>query len=1043
MKRRFRDPLILGLIWLGSGFCDRIWFALDHSVPAWDQADYLTGSLNYWQALQHPQWFSGEWWSSFWAISSKVPPLTYIIAAMVQQMFGTGPELATIALVLCSGVLIASVYGLGLVLFNRRVGLWAAGLVVLLPGLYRYRLEFLLDYPLTTVVSLCFWSLTVWWSLGRAKTPLSRTTVRQGWLWGLGFGLCLGLALLVKQTALFFLFVPIAWAGVRVLWQRQWQRLAQLIGGLLVSVLLFGPWYRINWLLILTSGKRATIDSAIAEGDPALNTLDAWVYYWKILPYLISWPLLLIPIVGLLIYGLKYGLKQSAIAKPNNLPSPHPPIWSLTWLGVFIVGGYLLCSLNINKDARYILPLVPVLSVFLAYGLTCWTNRWGKPMRWSTVGLATVLMMLNLFPLGGRGLTQLLSPRVQHLPYLGQPWPHPKVIAEIIKTQPYLRSNLGVLPSTPDINQHNFNYYGALANFQVYGRQVGTQAKQVKQDMRSLSWFLTKTGAQGSIPESQAAIVQAVEQGSEFELHQTWELPDTSQLKLYHKRQPPIAVKPLSIKPAGDQSSIKPTSFNGNGSLSTTLTSSPRVKLEQVTIPETSPAGVPVPVTYQWTGSWEQLKSGIVILTWQPVDLKVGKLFAKRGLLAKVNKLKVGKLFAKRGLLAKVDPLFAKRGLLAKVGQLFAKRGLLAKVGQLFAKRGLLAKVGQLFAKRGLLAKVNKLKVVRVAWPFGQGSTDTNLEPNNLQPSTDTNLQPSTDTNLQPNNLQPSTDTNLQPSTQTNLQPSTDTNLQPSTQTNLQPNNLQPTFRERQRRTTHRWLHDHGIAMGELHSSQLPPANSQFQVIERMAMFPPADIPAGSYTLKATYLNRQTGETYPIQVPTVTLTIDPAASPIPAPELDLITQMRILSTNLPKGLNGLEPVFEETARINQYDPIQDYLEQADLALSYRLESEPNNLDLAYALALSRVLQQDVEGAIAALKRVTQLDPQNPYAHAYLAFVYLYDWDGKDGEKALKPALKINRTIPELQALSGIAALMQGNVFKAWSVIQGLDLESDR
>ncbi len=876
MKRRFRDPLILGLIWLGSGFCDRIWFALDHSVPAWDQADYLTGSLNYWQALQHPQWFSGEWWSSFWAISSKVPPLTYIIAAMVQQLFGTGPELATIALVLCSGVLIASVYGLALVLFNRRVGLWAAGLVMLLPGLYRYRLEFLLDYPLTTVVSLCFWSLTVWWRLATAKRRLWRTRVRQEWLWGLGFGVCLGFALLVKQTAIFFLFVPIAWAGVRVLWQRQWQRFAQLIAGLLVSVLLFGPWYRINWLLILTSGKRATIDSAIAEGDPALNTLDAWVYYWKILPYLISWPLLLIPIVGLLIYGLKYGLKQSPIAKQNNLPSPHPPIWSLTWLGVFIVGGYLLCSLNINKDARYILPLVPVLSLFLAYGLTCWTNRWGKPIRWTTVGLATVLMMLNLFPLGGRGLTQLLSPRVQHLPYLGQPWPHRKVIAEIIKTQPYLRSNLGVLPSTPDINQHNFNYYGALANFQVYGRQVGTQAKQVKQDMRSLSWFLTKTGAQGSIPESQAAIVEEVEQGSEFELHQTWQLPDASQLKLYHKRQPPIAVKPLSIKPVGDQSSIKPSSFNGNASLakrpryanSNTLSSSPRVKLDQVTVPERSPAGVPIPVTYQWTGSWEQLQSGIVILTWQP------------------------------------------------------------------------------------------------------------------------------------------------------------------------------TLPEGQRRITHRWLHDHGIAMGELHSSQLPPANSQFQVIERMAMFPPADIPAGSYTLKATYLNRQTRETYPIQVPTVTLTIDPAATPIPAPELDLITQMRILSTNLPKGLNGLEPVFEETARINQYDPIQDYLEQADLALSYRLESEPNNLDWAYGLALSRVLQQDVEGAIAALKRVTQLDPQNPYAHAYLAFVYLYDWDGKNGENALKPALKINPTIPELQALSGIAALMQGNVFKVWSVIQRLELESD-
>jgi tRNA nucleotidyltransferase (CCA-adding enzyme) len=41
--------------------------------------------------------------------------------------------------------------------------------------------------------------------------------------------------------------------------------------------------------------------------------------------------------------------------------------------------------------------------------------------------------------------------------------------------------------------------------------------------------------------------------------------------------------------------------------------------------------------------------------------------------------------------------------------------------------------------------------------------------------------------NLQPSNLQPSTQSNLQPSTQSNLQPSTQSNLQPSTQPNLQP----------------------------------------------------------------------------------------------------------------------------------------------------------------------------------------------------------------------------------------------------------------
>ncbi len=36
------DLAILGIIWLGSAISDRIWFAFDHSVPAWDQAGFIT-----------------------------------------------------------------------------------------------------------------------------------------------------------------------------------------------------------------------------------------------------------------------------------------------------------------------------------------------------------------------------------------------------------------------------------------------------------------------------------------------------------------------------------------------------------------------------------------------------------------------------------------------------------------------------------------------------------------------------------------------------------------------------------------------------------------------------------------------------------------------------------------------------------------------------------------------------------------------------------------------------------------------------------------
>ncbi len=851
----FRGLLILGLIWLAGALCDRLWFALDRSVPAWDQADYLNGAMNYWQALQAPQWLDAQWWRSLWLLSTKIPPLTYIFTVPFLNFFGTSADAATLIMLLYSAILLISVYGLGIQLFSVSVGLWAAGLCQLLPGLYRHRLEFLLDYPLTAVVTLSFWLLTVWKLKSTPpsphssvppspRLPLPPSPPPLTWLWAAIFGLSFGLALMVKQTALFFLLLPLLWLLGSTLMRRHWIRLIQLVGGFGVSILVFGPWYRTNWLLILTSGKRATIDSAIAEGDPALNTLDAWTYYGKVLPDLLSWPLLLVPIVGLLIYWGRKGKNPKSKIHLRSSEDSLNQKW--TWLAVFFLGGYFLSSVNINKDARYILPLLPVLSLILAAGLLCWTGRWKRQIRWGTVGLASLLMFLNLFPLRGDFLTQILSPRADHYPYLGKLWPHEKVIEEIVETSPYLRSTLGVLPSTLEINQHNFSFYGGQYNSQVSGRQVGVRETEVEQDRRSLDWFLTKTGDQGSVPAAQGTMVKLVEQSPDFQLQNTWQLPDRSNLKLYHRSQPSVEVKPLS----------QPQN---------------KVQLERVNIPESAPPGIPVPITYQWSGPWKQLQSGIVLLTWQQQKPK---------------------------------------------------------------------------------------------------------------------------------------------------------------------SKIQNSF----------WLHDHGIAIGFLHSDRLHSDQfaTPFQVIERMAMLPGTDMTAGNYTLEATYLNRETGETYPIPLPPVTLKIDPAAAATPAPELDLVTQLRTIAPDLSRGLEGLEPIFAQTARINQYDPIQDYLVQAEQALSYRLVqgNQTQNRNWAYAIALSRVLQQDVGGAIAILKQVIHLDRQNPYPYAYLAFVYLYDWHPQAAQAALKPALTLNPDLPELQALNGIAALMQGNFLKAWQELSQTHLFRD-
>ncbi|MGL4883383.1 MAG: tetratricopeptide repeat protein, partial [Waterburya sp.] len=240
------------------------------------------------------------------------------------------------------------------------------------------------------------------------------------------------------------------------------------------------------------------------------------------------------------------------------------------------------------------------------------------------------------------------------------------------------------------------------------------------------------------------------------------------------------------------------------------------------------------------------------------------------------------------------------------------------------------------------------------------------------------------------------------------------------------------------------WLHDHALGMGALNfpSSSVKPQT--FQVIEQTAMLAPADIKPGKYVLQANYLDRNTGKTQPISFTPVTITIDPQAVATPAPELDLVTQLRNIAPKMAENIKGLEPIFAQTARINQYDAQQDYLPQAELALNYRLQHNQINprqqLNWLYGVALSQILQQDVDGAIATFRQITKLDPQNPYGYAYLAFVHLYDWQPKPAETALNSAMKINSNIPEIKTLSGVAAIMQGKFIKAWKILKTMNNE---
>ncbi len=835
--------ICLILIWSLGLIIDRIWFRLDNTIPAWDPSEYLNGVIVYKEALKTPNFFDASWWREFWLLSNKIPPLMYIFTAPFFLILGASVDHGNLVLSLFSLVLLISLFYLGILFFNSKIALFSCLLVQLIPALYYYRLEFLLDYPLAVMVTFSFTCFSYWYF----------TKAKYSWLLAILLGASFGLGVMLKQTFAFFLFLPICFAFISLFIYKKWYKLTQLVTSFIIAILVFFPWYRTNWLLIFTSGKRATIESAILEGDPPLNTLQAWTFYGEVLPYLLSWHLLIIALICLIYLVIKYFSNKSSkfsniytftqhhfYQNQVNIKNGNSSLTSLIsiWLAIFLVGGYLLSSLNMNKDARYILPLLPVLALILSALIYSYQGIGARLLKIFTILLALILMVFNLFPLGGEFLTKKLSSEMQKFPYMARKWATPEVITTAINTTPYLRSNIGVLPSTPEINQHNITFYGSIPRFKVFGRQVGVQEKFVLQDVNSLDWFLTKTGYQGSIPDAQKMTVELVENNDNFETVNRWQLPDESELKLYHRLLPYNEVIPLN-------------------------TSNSSVKLDKVIVPEKVRQGQPIPVTYKWSGSWDKLENAIVILNWQSL--------------------------------------------------------------------------------------ANEQK----------------------------------------------------------------------------------------------WTHDHRLAMGNLHSGNLNSEefNQDFQVIENTAMFADENLDDGDYILQATYLNIDTGETSPIFTPGIKITLDKNADLIPLnKELDLVSQIRKLAPNLSQGIEGLDSVFADIGRINQYDPTQDYLKVAEKAMQYRLQTE-DNLDYLYTLLLSQVLQQKVNDAIATAHELVEKNPENAFNHGYLTFLYLYDWKGKEAEKALQPALMLKPDVIEFQYLKGACVVMQGNLFEAWKIYRQLTVDS--
>ncbi|MBW4560267.1 MAG: hypothetical protein KME32_03760 [Mojavia pulchra JT2-VF2] len=572
-----KDYIILIIIWLLGLAIDRMWFFLDESIPSYDQSAHLTTALHHYRIFQNFNIFSGEWWLSLWQLTpSYRAPFVYICTVPFLLLFGRGYDQASLVNLLYTAIIIVSVYELSNYLFNnRKISLTASTFCLLFPILGMMRTDYLLDYGLTALVILTFTILTIW-----------KDSYTKFLSWGLTLilGLGIGLIMLAKPTGFIFILVPSIYTLISFIRKRKFIKLIQTCLSLVLAWLICSFWYGLNWLTIITSALSANQVGKV-EGDPAPTTIAGWLFYPQMIPETVGLPILCVSIGILLVYFIKHKFTNDLLkANLNNS--------AMNWLLIFLVSSYIICSLGTNKDIRFILPIFPVISLIFAVFFNLVKNIFFDKLRIGTLIISGIVLLNNLFPLP---LIQAWGG--QHLPNdEAKKYPLAQLIDKITQTDPYLRSTLGVIPvSTPEVNEFTLDYFGTLADFRVYGRKLTTKLSQVEQDLQYFSWYVTRDNEPdepGERGETKRKLKSMVESSPDLKLQDEWVLPNGDKLRLYHRNNPDIFIENLSINPS-------------------------QITLEKIVISNQVVLNKNNSVTYQITGSWDDLQNGLLLLKWQ------------------------------------------------------------------------------------------------------------------------------------------------------------------------------------------------------------------------------------------------------------------------------------------------------------------------------------------------------------------------------------------------------------------------------------------
>ena len=484
-------------IWIISTFVDRIWWDFYSTTPSWDQADYLNSALDHARSLSFLGEDGSKDLSSFLDKSPKIPPLASIFNGAIIALAGDAPHKAAWSLSFWHGFLIFNIASWGLYLKGAKFSLFCVLITVFSPFLFHLRTDYVLELPLIAVITFYLFHLCRW----------SDGSNGGKWIQLIIASIGCASSLLIKQSSLLVIFPSFLFIFI-LSFRRDRKFRLQFLCLFLINFISILPWFYHNWIMILSGTYRAVFESATLEGDPSIFELKSIFWYFPYLDNHFGNIIFFFGLSGLLfIFLSNIGSIRSQLNLENFFNHNN---YKWTWIYFNLVTCWTFTTFIPNKDERYIACTIPLIILLLALGFSKWSDWFNYYSKSTFYGLLLIAPISFLF---SNSPNKFSTPEKKESKY----YPIKEIISTIRSDQNrYKKETVIVVPSTPDLNQHNVSYIGRTQGGNILGRQLGQSLLHIEPVLMHSNWIILAEGDQGSVTSNSLVLDKSIRESDSF-----------------------------------------------------------------------------------------------------------------------------------------------------------------------------------------------------------------------------------------------------------------------------------------------------------------------------------------------------------------------------------------------------------------------------------------------------------------------------------------------------------------------------------------------